>query len=248
MAILYIAYIHKLSVILYLVLKHSTIELGSGRVILKYLLVIVIGFLISCVGVNQNINYKNITPKYGIEPKNPKELMADSIFIATALKESTNEEASNKCSDLGWKYFKSGDAITAMKRFNQSWLLQNDNYDAIWGMGVVEGYWGRLYSSEKLLKEATKLSGSNELIELDLAVAYASLSLAREVKWEKESYLKQSDEIFKKYLSKENPSQKSICLFSIILLKTERKTEACDLIKRCENDSDNVGSQCKSTE
>ena len=50
-----------------------------------------------------------------------------------------NKEWSHHASDLGWKYFYSGDLSTAMKRFNQAWMFDGENPDAYWGFGIIVG-------------------------------------------------------------------------------------------------------------
>ena len=47
------------------------------------------------------------------------------------------EHASNHAANLGWKYLKKNDVETAIKRFNQSWLINHKNYQAYWGFATI---------------------------------------------------------------------------------------------------------------
>ena len=64
---------------------------------------------------------------------------ADRRFIEGALNTGmTRVQASDKSVQLGWQYFQSRhDIATAMKRFNQAWLLDPENGDAFHGYAVL---------------------------------------------------------------------------------------------------------------
>ena len=72
---------------------------------------------------------------------------------------------SQDAADRGWKYYESGDYATAMRRFNQAWLLDSDNAEAYWGMGLVIGQRARKEEPE------TNLESSVHCLELALAHA-----------------------------------------------------------------------------
>ncbi len=82
-----------------------------------------------------------LLPMYGTDEgvqKTEAMRAADEQFIATILgKGYTRETGARKSIELGWSYFLKGDRDTAMKRFNQAWLLNPQNGDAIHGMAVV---------------------------------------------------------------------------------------------------------------
>jgi tetratricopeptide (TPR) repeat protein len=80
----------------------------------------------------------NLQPEYGNVKKDAGYVAVDNEFIATALKQdTTREKASDHLIQLGFKYLYSGDLETAMKRFNQAWLLNSKNSDVYWGYGAV---------------------------------------------------------------------------------------------------------------
>ena len=81
----------------------------------------------------------NEQPMFGNQPKTPEMARADAQFIAAAEKYGyTHAQGSDKSVQLGWQYFfDKKDIATAMKRFNQAWLLDPDNGDAFHGFAVL---------------------------------------------------------------------------------------------------------------
>ncbi|MBS0550211.1 MAG: hypothetical protein JSR24_20835 [Proteobacteria bacterium] len=81
----------------------------------------------------------NELPMYGGIAKTPAMIAADKKFIADIeAKGESRTSASDKEVALGWRYFiERQDAATAMKRFNQAWLLDQNNGDAYHGMAIV---------------------------------------------------------------------------------------------------------------
>src|SRR5882724_2165625 len=80
----------------------------------------------------------NEQPMFGNQPKTPEMLAADAQFIAATEKYGyTHAQGSDKSVELGWRYFSKHDIPTAMKRFNQAWLLDPDNGDAFHGFAVL---------------------------------------------------------------------------------------------------------------
>lgn len=80
----------------------------------------------------------NELPMYGGITKTHEMVLADEAFIQAALKGGhTRAEASDMVVLLGWKYLRQGDLATAMKRFNQAWLLDPDNGDAFHGFAAM---------------------------------------------------------------------------------------------------------------
>lgn len=81
----------------------------------------------------------NLIPMYEGVKKNAAMIEADEKFKAfNAEMGHTPEEGARIGADLGWRYFlRDGDPATAMKRFNQAWLLDPKNGDAYHGMAVM---------------------------------------------------------------------------------------------------------------
>jgi hypothetical protein len=71
--------------------------------------------------------------------KNSAEVLADMRLIDTIkAKGLTRAQGSDQAVKLGWQYFFKKDYATAMKRFNQAWMLDSDNGDAFHGFALVE--------------------------------------------------------------------------------------------------------------
>ena len=93
--------------------------------------------LVSCVPAGQRID--NI-PMYG-QPTIPREerlRIADETFIKTATASYGSREAASRVwFSQGQKFTNQGDLDYAMRRYNQSWLLNPQNYQPYWGFGRV---------------------------------------------------------------------------------------------------------------
>jgi len=81
----------------------------------------------------------NEQPLFGGQPKTPEMLTADQELLASTEKFGLSRvQGSDKSVQLGWQYFFARhDIATAMKRFNQAWLLDPDNGDAFHGFAVL---------------------------------------------------------------------------------------------------------------
>ena len=71
--------------------------------------------------------------------KTPAMIEADKTFLAETEKRGySRAQGSDMSVTLGWRYFRERhDMATAMKRFNQAWLLDPDNGDAFHGFAVL---------------------------------------------------------------------------------------------------------------
>ena len=114
---------------------------------MKYILTVAIS-LISLFSFAQQITYKewqeeakteiNLQPEYGNAVKNQSQIEADKEFIETELKQDgTHRQASEEVIKRGFAYLYRGDIKTAMRRFNQAWLLDPKNEKAYWGFGAI---------------------------------------------------------------------------------------------------------------
>jgi Tfp pilus assembly protein PilF len=81
----------------------------------------------------------NEQPMFARQSKTPAEQAADQKFFDSVAKLGySRPQGSDKSVQLGWQYFFSKhDIATAMKRFNQAWLLDPDNGDAFHGFALL---------------------------------------------------------------------------------------------------------------
>lgn len=82
----------------------------------------------------------NLAPMYGagVVEKTVKQKITDSIFIDEVLKLcGTYDSACKAQNNLAWGYFYDGKIRTAMKRFNQAWLLDSTNASEYFGFSCI---------------------------------------------------------------------------------------------------------------
>ena len=101
----------------------------------------------------------NLLPRYGDAGK-------ATIWSTTAAAGRPKlRRFSDDAAGKGWDYLQRGDPETAMKRFNQAWLLCPENAGATWGMAIVE--------FERAKRLAPNRATADALALLDQAVALA---------------------------------------------------------------------------
>ena len=104
------------------------------------LLVVAIGAFYS-LGANseETITDNSLLPMYGGLVKNQEQMSADQKFLDQILATgSSRDEASLEVEKLGWQYFWDGDLDTAIKRFNQAWMLNAENSGTYKGFAIVQ--------------------------------------------------------------------------------------------------------------
>ncbi len=112
----------------------------------------------------------NTLPMYGGVPRSQCYQEADRKLIEDMTKQSgSREQAAEKAIQLGWRYFYRGDRDTAMKRFNQAWLLSPENPDVFWGFGAVMGSRGKFDESIKLFEHSRALAPKTPRMLVDFA-------------------------------------------------------------------------------
>ena len=115
----------------------------------------------------------SLKPKYGTAPKNEMQKAADAKFLAS-IDESykgDRKKAADAASSRGWQFLRQGNKADAMRRFNQAWLIDNTNGNALWGMAAIQTETEDPAASMKLFSEAEKFVGG----DLDFAVDYAKM-------------------------------------------------------------------------
>lgn len=114
--------------------------------------------LLGCV-TTSGTRIDNI-PMYGQpEIERPEALrLADENFIKQASDGfGGREKASQTWALEGDRFMSEGNFDYAMRRYNQSWLLNPKNFQAYWGFGRVLLEWGQLDESLKYFEKANQL-------------------------------------------------------------------------------------------
>ena len=106
-----------------------------------------------------------------------------------------NKDYSKGAAQLGWEYLMNGDFDTAIKRFNQAWMFNHNNVDALWGFGMItlqrakqynEKPLNNLKESVRFLEMARSLAPEELRLSVDLALSY--IFLGNELKKESMDY------------------------------------------------------------
>ncbi|GAA4386129.1 hypothetical protein [Hymenobacter koreensis] len=143
----------------------------------------------------------NLLPMYGGARKPKRLQLADELFLATTDRNEPNRAVAAKhFVKRGMDYFRAGDYATAMKRFNQAWLLDSTNADTYWGFGILRGSQGDYNESITLLSNSLKRQPDNQNLTADLA----GTLLQRYDAFRANADLERSLALFELYVSREN--------------------------------------------
>ena len=115
----------------------------------------------------------NLLPMFGGLAKGPELRKADEDFLASC---DTNfpsrPEASRQFAARGWEHMAANDPTTAIKRFNQAWLLDSTNASAHWGFGAISGQRNQFDESLRFLTLSQRYDSANPRILVDVALAH----------------------------------------------------------------------------
>lgn len=112
----------------------------------------------------------NTLPLFGERPKTAEQIDQEVHFLNECDRNfASRNEASNFFADRGWDYVADGQLDTAAHRFNLSWLLNDRNADAYWGLGVVCYQKNQLPDAIRMLKRGLTVADSNATLMTDLA-------------------------------------------------------------------------------
>ena len=118
----------------------------------------------------QELTYYNQQPMYG-GGELPAELREmNRQFVVDALQQAGGDSdyAVQSLFQFGWRYLEQGDVPTAMKRFNQAWLVDPEDGRPYWGFAVVTYVRGDgLAESERWFAEAVARLPPNPNVHSD---------------------------------------------------------------------------------
>jgi tetratricopeptide (TPR) repeat protein len=143
---------------------------------------------------------RNLLPKYGSMPETDWQRQANKAFIDATDQEYHGDraKASGDAAARGWQFLQQGDMDTAMRRFNQAWLLNHENGIALWGMGAVEGSRRNMDSALKLFAEAEKFLGGDLNFSIDYAKALSIIAVQKNDKALLQDAFSRFESIYKK--------------------------------------------------
>lgn len=142
-------------------------------------IVLLFGLLIPLAACRQNDCPEGINklPMYGQVKKCNEQLESDKAFLKECDKHFNNrKEAAQFHVDKGWECFYKNDFETAMKRFNQAWLLDSLNPDIYWGYGNILGLRDRKFKeSLAYFERSLKMNPDNARVWESAATSYGQL-------------------------------------------------------------------------
>ena len=174
----------------------------------------------------------NLQPKYGSLPKNDAQKAADAKFIATIddYYKGDRKKGANDVSNRGWQFLRQGNPSDAMKRFNQAWLIDNTNGNALWGMAAIQAGSGKIDESLKLFSEAEGFVGN----DIDFAVDYAKTLGVAGAQTKNEALLKDAFFRFEQLYKKAPQHTLNLQNWAITLFYIGNYTEAWKAVKLAE--------------
>ncbi len=113
----------------------------------------------------------NDLPMYGQAEKCKEQLEADAAFLAEMDELFvTREAAADDLIKQGWHQYYKDDLKSSMRRFNQAWLLDANNYQSYWGFGNILGKAGNPKQAIKMFD----LAKQNNPLQSNFYIASAS--------------------------------------------------------------------------
>ncbi len=148
----------------------------------------------------------------------------------------TREDASKHIARLGWNYFHKGDYSTAMKRFNQTWLLNPNNYAAFWGFGLLLSKQDKLAESISYFERSLSLVDSQDKDRLyvlnDAANAYSTLANNETDKAKAQAFFAKANVLLEEAVNSDPQNGKSYINWAISLYFQGDYLRAWKMVKK----------------
>ncbi|KFF10072.1 tetratricopeptide repeat protein [Flavobacterium hydatis] len=145
---------------------------------MKKILFLIILAQFSCQSQTDCPQGINLLPMYGEVKKCEQQIQSDKEFLLQTEKQfKSREKAAELYVSKAWEYFYKDDNDTAMKRFNQAWLLDNTNPQIYWGFGNILGKKKEFEESIKYLKRSIEIDSNNASVYECIATSYNQMFL-----------------------------------------------------------------------
>ena len=132
--------------------------------------------LLGCTHSTDCIPGINLLPMYGHIKKCAAQIKSDKDFLKECDRNFTDrKKASSYYSEKAWTYYYANKQDTAMRRFNQAWLLDSLNADVYWGFGNLIGIQKKYKESLILFNRSLRLNASNSRVWESTATSYVQL-------------------------------------------------------------------------
>ena len=172
--------------------------------------------IIALVGCASGLRQRSINeiPEYGNQPKSPEMLQADQQFLNTV--KGKEQQAFDHMMAVGWSFFKRGNIGTAIKRFNQAWLIDSTRYESYWGFAAAEGRLNNFETSKHYYEKALNHGGDTKILNPEYAIVL-----------------------------REQAKAENACIYAYQLYRDNKKEEACKIMESCPDDKDNLKKACR---
>ncbi len=118
----------------------------------------------------------NLLPMYGNIEKCAQQLKADAEFLENIDREYSDRKTACVAQiELGWKYLHQGDYDTAMKRFNQAWLLDKKDPVVYSSFGWLLSKKGQYDEAAKFFEKSIEIGGGDDEVLTFTAAGYIDL-------------------------------------------------------------------------
>lgn len=125
------------------------------------------------------LSYEQL-PMYGNRPRTAQQQVADAALIQTVLSVSGDRETGAKeALRTGFQLCETGDLDTAIKRFNQAWLLAPNYPPVFHAFGWYMAKRGEVDEAITMYQEALKLDARYAIAMCDLARSYKDKALTQ---------------------------------------------------------------------
>jgi len=203
--------------------------------------------LISFFSFAQNSNYERWTamasndislqPEYGNIEKTESQKEDDETFKKEILEHYKGDTiaASKKMSDLGFSYlYDKSDFVTAMRRFNQAYMLNFKNADAYYGFGTIYFNLGAMAKAREQYAKGLKIDPEHSKILTDYGTTYLgdyykSLENGQE---NSTGFLVKANEYLEKSLELDKKDSNTIYKLSIVKMYIGDCKKAKELFKK----------------
>ena len=205
---------------------------------MKFSTIISVLSIFALVGCASGLRQRSINeiPEYGNQPKSPEMLQADQQFLNTV--KGKEQQAFDHMMNVGWSFFKRGDIGTAIKRFNQAWLIDSTRYESYWGFAAAEGRLNNFETSKHYYEKALNHGGDTKILNPEYAIV-----LREQAKAENNSEkLAEADNLFMSEIEAGN--EKAACIYAYQLYRDNKREEACKIMESCPDDKDNLKKAC----
>jgi Tfp pilus assembly protein PilF len=152
----------------------------------------------------------NEIPLFEGVTKTTEQKAADQQFIIEATKAANGDIniATKHMIAKGWDAIQKNDLSTATKRFNQAYLLNPNDYNLYWGLGIVSNIKGDFENSEKLFAKGAALDRKDIrfLSDYGFALQQGAIFFAHKNKVDPRPKLKEAQKLFEEAI-KRDPKQ-----------------------------------------